>query len=123
MIPTMIETTIAITFVAGQAHNTGSRGHFDPSISAKTGQSLMQAAQSANIKGIQADCGGMLTCGTCHVMLHEPWASEVPAPDAEELAMLEFTAIPCQPNSRLSCQITLSPALDGLHVQLPSTQY
>ena len=119
----MIETTIAITFVAAKARNTGASGHFDPSISVKTGQSLMQAAQSANIKGIEADCGGMLTCGTCHVMLHEPWTSAVPAPDSEELAMLEFTATPCQPNSRLSCQIILTPALDGMTVELPASQH
>ena len=92
-------------------------------ISSKTGRSLMQAAQSGGVDGIAADCGGSLTCATCHVMVREPWASQLPPPGADELAMLEFTAVLRQPNSRLSCQIQLTDALDGLTVDLPATQY
>ena len=88
----------------------------------KTGQSLMQAAVAANIQGIDADCGGLLTCATCHVYVREPFAGQLPAPESDELGMLEFTASPRQPNSRLSCQIALTPALDGLTVDLPPTQ-
>lgn len=89
----------------------------------KTGQSLMQAAVDANVKGIEADCGGLLTCGTCHVYVREPHASLLPAPGADELEMLEFTASPRQANSRLSCQVTLADALDGLTVDLPASQH
>ena len=103
--------------------NTGSEGHFSRPVRGKAGQSLMHAAQDANINGIEADCGGMMTCGTCHVMLREPWASQVPAPDTEELAMLEFTATPRQAHSRLSCQIILTPALDGMTVEVPASQH
>lgn len=87
------------------------------------GQSLMQAAVAANASGIEADCGGLLTCATCHVVVREPWAGRLPPPAADELGMLDFTAAPRQPHSRLSCQILLTEALDGLTVDLPATQY
>jgi ferredoxin, 2Fe-2S len=89
----------------------------------KTGQSLMQAAVKANIAGIEGECGGMMTCGTCHVYVREPHAAGLPAPDADEQAMLGFTAEPRRSNSRLSCQIQLADALDGLTVDLPQSQY
>ncbi|MEO7127766.1 MAG: 2Fe-2S iron-sulfur cluster-binding protein [Rhodoferax sp.] len=92
-------------------------------IHAQTGQNLMQAAVAAGIAGIEADCGGMLTRATCHVMVCEPHAASLPAPGSEELAMLEFTAVPRQAHSRLSCQIQLTGALDGLTVDLPLSQY
>jgi len=83
----------------------------------------MEAATSANVDGIAADCGGLMTCATCHVYVVEPFVSQLGAPDAEEATMLAFTAAPRQPNSRLSCQITLSAGLNGLTVALPATQY
>jgi 2Fe-2S ferredoxin len=92
-------------------------------VQCKTGQSLMQAALAANVNAIEADCGGMMTCATCHVYVQEPHAGRLPAPGEEELGMLEFTAAPRQANSRLSCQIELTPALDGLTVQLPERQH
>lgn len=89
----------------------------------KTGQSLMQAAVAANVDGIEADCGGLLTCATCHVYVREPFASRLPAPSGDELGMLDFTAAPRQANSRLSCQIQLTAELDGLAVDLPPSQH
>ena len=111
-------TTITINFIAADGHATPVKG--------KIGKSLMEAAVSAGIDGIAADCGGLLTCATCHVYVQEPFASNagsLPPPDGEELGMIEFTAAPRKPTSRLSCQITLTPALDGLTVELPFTQY
>ena len=61
--------------------------------------------------------------GTCHVYVREPHASTLQAPGADESGMLDFTAEPRRPNSRLSCQIPLTEALDGLTVDLPRTQY
>lgn len=92
-------------------------------IQAKPGQSLMQAATGSNVQGIAADCGGLLTCATCHVYVREPFASRLALPTEDELGMLEFTASPRRANSRLSCQIKLTPELDGLAVDLPETQY
>ncbi|MEO5672069.1 MAG: 2Fe-2S iron-sulfur cluster-binding protein [Ramlibacter sp.] len=98
-------------------------GTAQQSVECKTGQSLMQAATDANVHGIEAECGGLMTCSTCHVFVREPHAAMLPAPSAEELSMLEFTAEPRRPNSRLACQIDLGDALDGLTVDLPATQY
>lgn len=92
-------------------------------VECKTGQSLMQAAVKANVAGIEGECGGMMTCGTCHVYVREPHGSALPAPDADELGMLEFTASPRRANSRLSCQVRLTGALDGLTIDLPESQY
>ena len=89
----------------------------------KPGQSLMQAAVANNVEGIAADCGGLLTCATCHVYVREPFAALLPPPQEDELGMLEFTAAPRRPGSRLSCQIELGPALDGLQVDLPESQH
>jgi 2Fe-2S ferredoxin len=91
-------------------------------LQAKPGQSLMQAAVAANVHGIEAECGGLLTCATCHVYVHESFAGKLPPPTGDELGMLEFTASPRKANSRLSCQIALVPELDGLTVDLPPTQ-
>lgn len=92
-------------------------------LQAKAGQSLMQAAVAANAPGIEADCGGLMTCGTCHVYVHEPFAAHLPPPSPDELGMLEFTAAERRPNSRLSCQIALDESLDGLAVDLPASQH
>ena len=91
-------------------------------LACKAGRSLMKAAVDANVQGIEAECGGLMTCATCHVYVREPFASRLPAASADELGMLEFTASPRRPNSRLSCQIELTDALDGLTVDLPPTQ-
>lgn len=89
----------------------------------KVGKSLMDAAVAARIDGVAADCGGMLTCATCHVFVDPAFLPLLAPPDAEERAMLAFTAVPAQANSRLSCQIGLTHALDGLAVELPTSQY
>lgn len=92
-------------------------------IETRPGQSLMRAATQAGIDGIAADCGGSLTCATCHVMVRAPWLDRLPAMQAEEDDMLGFTASPRQTNSRLSCQIMLGAELDGLQIDLPANQY
>ena len=92
-------------------------------IQGKVGQSLMQAASAADIEGIAADCGGTLTCATCHVMVRPTWQDKMPALSDDEDGMLDFAAASRQPNSRLSCQIKLTEAMDGLEVDLPESQY
>ncbi len=92
-------------------------------VQGRVGHSLMKAATRAGVDGIAADCGGVLQCATCHVIVAPPWLARLPPPSADELAMLEMTAAPREPGSRLSCQIELQPALDGLQVRLPATQY
>ncbi|HEY4958794.1 MAG TPA: 2Fe-2S iron-sulfur cluster-binding protein [Caldimonas sp.] len=92
-------------------------------LAARAGQSLMRAAVEAGIDGIKADCGGVMSCATCHVIVDEAWAARLPPPSRDEEAMLEMTAAPRQPTSRLSCQIALDDDLDGLTATLPDTQY
>ena len=92
-------------------------------LDAQPGLSVMQAAVEANVPGIAADCGGLLTCATCHVHVRAEWLDRLPPLSDDEATMLAFTASPRQPNSRLSCQLVLSEALDGLVVELPPTQY
>ncbi|MDP3170892.1 MAG: 2Fe-2S iron-sulfur cluster-binding protein [Polaromonas sp.] len=106
---------ITINFIAAGAQPIRAEG--------KIGQSVMEAAVAAGVSGIAADCGGMLTCATCHVMVEEPVATLLPPADGEERAMLAFTAMPATSASRLSCQIILKPELDGLTVELPASQY
>lgn len=103
-----------------QAHDPAQAAH---SLQAQPGQSLMQAAVDANLPGIQADCGGLLTCATCHVLVHSDWQAKLPPVSSDEEGMLAFTAQARQPGSRLSCQIMLTEALDGLQVTLPESQY
>ncbi len=89
---------------------------------APDGVSLMQAATGFGVPGILADCGGSASCGTCHVIVDPAWAGRLPPPEAVERLVLETTAVPAGPGSRLSCQIRLTPALQGLVVRLPAFQ-
>jgi 2Fe-2S ferredoxin len=88
------------------------------------GLSVMRGAVDNNIPGIDADCGGECACATCHVYVDEGWLAAIgtPVPGSQEASMLSFAAL-AQPNSRLSCQITVSEALDGLVVRLPEGQH
>jgi 2Fe-2S ferredoxin len=86
------------------------------------GTSVMQAAVLHGVDGIVAECGGSCMCATCHVYVREDQLAMGPAMDADEDAMLEGTASPRRPNSRLACQLVVSPEMDGLVVHLPETQ-
>jgi 2Fe-2S ferredoxin len=85
-------------------------------LSAETGQSLMQVGKDAGVEGILADCAGSCACATCHVYVEGEWYAAVGAPDDVEAEMLDMVADVRKPNSRLSCQIKLTSALDGLKV-------
>jgi 2Fe-2S ferredoxin len=79
-----------------------------------TGVSLMEAAVNLNVGGIYGDCGGALSCATCHVIVDEAWADRLPAPSEMETEMLEMVEGGRTPRSRLSCQIRMTEQLDGL---------
>ena len=91
-------------------------------VDAPIGWSLMEAAVKHRIPGIDADCGGACACATCHVYVDPAWAAAIPAKSEMEEAMLDF-ALDVKENSRLSCQIKVSAALDGLIVRTPRTQH
>ena len=85
------------------------------------GFSVMEGAKRNDIPGIDADCGGGCSCGTCHVYVDEAWVSTVGGRSEIEDSTIEF-ADNVRPNSRLSCQIKVTDALDGLVVRTPESQ-
>jgi 2Fe-2S ferredoxin len=86
------------------------------------GISVMRGAVMNGISGIAGECGGAASCATCHVYVDPAWIAHLAPPSSDEDAMLECTASERRSNSRLSCQIRMSDALDGLIVHLPETQ-
>jgi 2Fe-2S ferredoxin len=96
-------------------------GKDDRLVEASEGDTLMQAALSNGIDEILADCGGALSCATCHVHIAPDWMDRVGAPGEEETAMLEMAVDPDE-TSRLSCQIVMTADLDGLEIVLPKSQ-
>ncbi len=88
----------------------------------KNGLSVMEGAVKNNIPGIDADCGGACACATCHVYVDAAWADKVGAKSAMEESMLDF-AENVEATSRLSCQIKVTDALDGLIVRMPESQH
>ena len=86
------------------------------------GSNVMVGALDNMIDGILGECGGACACATCHVLVPAEWAARVPAIGPAENDLLECTAVPRTAQSRLSCQIQVSEALDGLTVNLPERQ-
>ena len=87
----------------------------------QAGQSLMQVATNNAIPGIDGDCGGEAACGTCHVVVDPQWSEQVGLSGAEEEEMLSMNP-ERQPTSRLSCQMPVSEAWDGLILHTPEFQ-
>lgn len=90
-------------------------------VDAENGATVMETAIRNAIPGIEAECGGACACATCHVYIGEEWVSVVGSPAPMEEDMLDF-AFDVRPNSRLSCQIKVSDALDGLTLTTPKRQ-
>lgn len=86
------------------------------------GESVMRGAILNAVPGIDADCGGECACATCHVYVDEAWKDRVGEPSEQETSMLGFVS-EARPTSRLSCQIAVTPELDGLIVHLPESQH
>ena len=103
----------SITFIE---HNGSVR-----TVEAENGSTVMEAAIRNGIPGIEAECGGACACATCHVYVDEGWTGTVGGASPMEEDMLDF-AFDIRPNSRLSCQIKVSDALDGLVVRTPARQ-
>ena len=86
------------------------------------GLTVMEGARDNGVPGIEADCGGACACSTCHVYVAADWVEKLPAREAMEADMLDFAWEPDATRSRLTCQIQVSDALDGLVVNLPEKQ-
>lgn len=86
------------------------------------GQSVMKAATANMVPGIVGECGGELTCATCHVFVDEQWLDRLPPRGEDEEDMLDLTSEEPTDASRLCCQIVMTDDLDGLILNLPKTQ-
>jgi 2Fe-2S ferredoxin len=106
--------SITLTFIdpTGKEHK----------VEAVPGQSVMRAAKAAMVPGIEAVCGGNCICATCHCYVEDARLSTLPEPDDTEAAMLEVTPEP-RPESRLTCQIPVTEALDGMVLRVPASQH
>lgn len=90
-------------------------------IGAEEGISVMENAIQNGVPGIDADCGGQCSCATCHVYVEKEWLDKVGSRSEMEESMLDLNP-ESNELSRLSCQIPVTPELDGLIVRLPEFQ-
>ena len=90
-------------------------------VEVQNGLTVMEGAVQNDIPGIDADCGGSMSCATCHVYVKEEWLDKLPTKEDGEEDMLDMAFEP-KNNSRLSCQLIVSDELDGLEVNIPSKQ-
>lgn len=97
-----------ITYV----HANGAR----QTVEVASGEDLMRAAHTNGIEGIIGECGGALACATCHVIVREDFVDRLPGMSADEDEMLDFAATARQPTSRLSCQLVVTPDMDGMEI-------
>jgi ferredoxin, 2Fe-2S len=86
------------------------------------GLTVMEGARDNGVPGIDADCGGACACSTCHAYVDAAWVDKLPAKEAMEEDMLDFAFEPNATLSRLTCQVKVSAALNGLVVKLPERQ-
>lgn len=91
-------------------------------IDAEDGDTVMFTALQQGVNGITGECGGVLSCATCHVYVAPEWWDRVGPPSEDEEDMLEAVAAERRPTSRLSCQLEIVPGLDGLIIEMPAEQ-
>ncbi|MDX2289658.1 MAG: 2Fe-2S iron-sulfur cluster-binding protein [Hyphomicrobiaceae bacterium] len=91
-------------------------------VDATPGMTVMESAKLNGVAGIEAECGGACACATCHVYVDAAWRDKVGAPSDMEEDMLDF-AFDVREESRLSCQIKVTAALDGLVLRVPAKQF
>ncbi len=85
------------------------------------GLTVMEGAVSNDVPGIEADCGGACACSTCHAYVNPDWVEKLPAREDMEEDMLDFAYEPNE-RSRLTCQIQVTPEMDGLVLRMPEKQ-
>jgi ferredoxin len=104
---------VRVTFVTAQNQKVEADG--------QDGQRLLELAQGAGMP-LEGTCEGQMACSTCHVIVHADWFERLPAASDDEEDMLDLAAGVTR-TSRLSCQISLSAALDGLEVRIPAESH
>lgn len=107
---------VSVTYVAFDGSKT--------TVDVPEGENVMRGALYNNIDGIVGECGGGLSCATCHCYVDDAWAGKVGGPSSKDEAdLLEGVSAEKRPTSRLSCQIFVTADMDGLVINLPETQY
>ena len=86
-------------------------------VAARPGVRLMEVLRDLDY-GVAAVCGGLCSCATCHVYINGDWADRLPEPQSDELELLAELPTYRKPTSRLSCQITLTEAFNGLRITI-----
>ena len=90
-------------------------------IEAAPGVSGMDAARASGIRGLRGECGGEILCSTCHCYVDEDWIDRLPPRQKKESDLIDFAWEP-RLASRLSCQLVLTEALDGIVLHVPEQQ-
>lgn len=105
---------VKITYIeaSGTAHT----------VDAKVGETVMEGATKNGVPGITADCGGSSACGTCRIYVDAAWRDRTGEANPMEREMIEFSD-EADPSTRLSCQVKVTEALDGLVVRMPKSQH
>ena len=101
---------IKVTFITAKGARIAAEG--------APGSRLLELGQNAGLP-LEGTCEGQMACSTCHVVIAEDWFAQVPEASDDEEDMLDLAAGVTR-TSRLSCQITVTDALDGLEVRIPS---
>ncbi len=91
-------------------------------VDVEDGLNLMEAATDNNVPLIEGECGGCLSCATCHVYVDDEWLAKTGEVDEIEDMMLDMVDVERRDNSRLSCQIVAGPELDGLVLLVPEPE-
>jgi 2Fe-2S ferredoxin len=91
-------------------------------VDAAVGESVMSAAVRSGVPGIIGECGGCISCATCHVWVRDEFLDQVGAVGDMEDDLLDLAVGDRRDGSRLSCQIPMTEALDGLTVDVPDEQ-
>jgi 2Fe-2S ferredoxin len=87
----------------------------EKTVQASAGLSVMEAIRDNGFDELLALCGGCCSCATCHIHVDADWAAKLPAMSEDENDLLDSSDHRGE-TSRLSCQIQLTDALDGLKV-------
>lgn len=88
-------------------------------IQAKAGENFLMLAKKNHLQ-IEGACGGVLACSTCHVIINDPWFDLLPQATVKEERMLD-NAQEVELNSRLCCQLMVTPDMDGITIKIPSS--
>ncbi len=99
----------------GKIHVTDRDGG-EHELDVSNGLSLMEPIRDLDSGGVEALCGGMCSCATCHVFVEPEWFKKLGAPEDDELELLEGTECFDEARSRLSCQVFMRDELDGIQV-------